>query len=75
MISTGVRWDESNARKERGPLEVIARKKKDKLVLQRSDIYEDEPEENTQISLFDEEPGETMLMNDNTKKRLMKGAS
>ncbi len=71
MISTGVRWDESNARKERGPLEVIARKKKDKLVLQRSDIYEDEPEENTQITLFDEEPGETMLMNDNTKKRLM----
>lgn len=71
MISTGVRWDESNARKERGPLEVIARKKKDKLVLQRSDIYEDEPEENTQITLFDEDPGETMLMNDNTKKRLM----
>lgn len=70
MISTGVRWDESNARKERGPLEIIAAKKQDKIVLQHSDIYE-EPEENRQLSLFDEEPGETMLMNDNSKKRLM----
>lgn len=28
-------------------------------------------EENRQISLFDEEPGEIMLMNDNSKKRRM----
>lgn len=71
MISTGVRWDESNARKERGPLEIITQKKKDKIVLNRNDIYE-EPEENQQISLFDdEETEETMLMNDNSKKRLM----
>lgn len=70
MISTGVRWDESNARKERGSLEIIAPKKKGRIVLQRNDIYEDQ-EENRQLSLFDEEPGETMLMNDNSKKRLM----
>lgn len=46
-------------------------KEKDKIVLNRNDIYE-EPEENQQISLFDdEETEETMLMNDNSKKRLM----
>lgn len=72
MIATGVRWDESTARKERGSLEVITPKKKDKIILQRSDIYEDLQEENKQLSLFDEEnQGETMLMNDNNKKRLM----
>ena len=39
--------------------------------MNRNDIYE-EPEENQQISLFDdEETEETMLMNDNSKKRLM----
>ena len=70
MISTGVRWDESNARKERGAMEVITPQKKDKLVLQRGDIYE-EPEENKQLSLFDQEPEEIMLMNDNSKKRKM----
>ena len=71
MISTGVRWDESNARKERGVMETINKKKSNRLILQKSDIYE-EPEENRQYSLFDnEEKGETMLMNDNTKKRLM----
>lgn len=75
MISTGVRWDESNDRKERGPLEIITAKKQDKIVLQHSDIHE-EPEENRQLSLFDEEPGETMLMNDNSKKGLcLKDAS
>lgn len=68
MISTGVRWDESNARKGRGPLETITAKKQNKIVLQHSDIYE-EMEENRQISLFDEEPGEIMLMNDNSKKK------
>ena len=73
MIATGVRWDESNARKERGSLEIITPKKKDKIVLQRSDIYEDLEEEHKQLSLFDDEEdqGETMLMNDNSKKRLM----
>lgn len=73
MIATGVRWDESNARKERGSLEIIAPKKKDKIVLQRSDIYEELEPENKQLSLFDDEEaqGETMLMNDNSKKRLM----
>ena len=71
MISTGVRWDESNARKERGQLEIITKKKKDKIVLRESDIYE-EIEENRQLSIFDdEESGETMLMNDNSKKRRM----
>lgn len=71
MISTGVRWDESNARKERGVMETIAKKKSNRLILQKSDICE-EPEENRQYSLFDnEEQGETMLMNDNTKKRLI----
>lgn len=73
MIATGVRWDESNARKERGSLEIITPKKKDKIVLQRSDIYDDLEEDNKQLSLFDDEEyqGETMLMNDNNKKRLM----
>lgn len=68
MIATGVRWDESNARKERGSLETITPKKKDKIVLQRSDIYDDR-EESKQLTLFDDEPGEVMLMNDNGKKR------
>lgn len=70
MISTGVRWDESYARKGRGPLEIIKAKKQNRIVLQHSDIYE-EMEGNRQISLFDEEPGEMMLMNDNSKKRRM----
>ena len=56
--------------KGRGPLEIITAKKQNKIVLQHSDIYE-EMEENRQISLFDEEPGGIMLMNDNSKKRRM----
>lgn len=69
MIATGVRWDESNARKERGGMEIIAPKKEDKIILQASDFVEGQREEYTQMSLF-EENQEVMLMNDNNKKRL-----
>lgn len=68
MISTGVRWDESNARKERGPLEIITPKKKDRIVLSHNEIYETKPKYR-QISLFEEEHKEVMLMSDNSKKR------
>ena len=67
MIATGVRWDESNARKERGSMEILTPKKKDRIVLQRSDFIE-EAEEYEQLSIF-EDKRETMLMNDNNKKR------
>lgn len=72
MISTGVRWDESNARKERGAMEIIAAKKANKITLQKNELYET-PEENRQLSLFDDEEDqkEIMLMNDNGKKRQM----
>ncbi len=69
MIATGVRWDESNARKERGGMEIITRKKEDKIVLQASDFIEGQQEEYKQMNLF-EENQEVMLMNDNNKKRL-----
>lgn len=70
MISTGVRWDESNARKERGSMEIITAKKKDRIVLQKTNLTERQ-EENRQISLFDDggEEKEIMLMNDNETKR------
>lgn len=73
MISTGVRWDESNARKERGSMEIYTDRKKDRIVLQKNEFY-GEPEENRQLSLFDDEDQdqkEIMLMNDNGKKRQM----
>lgn len=73
MISTGVRWDESNARKERGTMEIVTDKKKDRIVLQKNEFY-GEPEENRQLSLFDDDDQdqkEIMLMNDNGKKRQM----
>ena len=74
MISTGVRWDESNARKERGAMEVIAAKKANEITLQKNELYET-PEENRQLSLFDDEEDqkEIMLMNDNGKKRQIRG--
>lgn len=71
MIATGVRWDESNARKKRGLLETIMPKKKDRVVLMPNDIYEEVPE-NRQLSMFDESSqGEVMLMNDNGKERVL----
>lgn len=70
MIATGVRWDESNARKQRDVFEVIGNKKKDKITLNREQ-FTNEPEKNKQYSLFDqeEENQEIMLMNDNSKTR------
>lgn len=71
MIATGVRWDESNARKERGSMEIFAEKKKDRIVLQKNQFYGWQ-EENRQLSLFDsDDQEEIMLMNDNGKRRQM----
>ena len=71
LISTGVRWDESNARRERGVMEIVTIKKKDKIVLQRNDIYEGY-NENRQLSLLGTDgTGEIMLMSDNSEKRLL----
>ena len=52
-------------------MEIIARKKEDKIVLQANEFMEGRQEEYRQVTLFDEdEDREIMLMNDNNKKRL-----
>ena len=69
MIATGVRWDESSARADRGEYEVLGKTKKDKIKISDSEMSENqgETEEFEQMTI----PGisEIMLMNDNSKKR------
>lgn len=69
MIATGVRWDESSARADRGEYEVLGKTKKDRIKISDSEMSENqgETEEFEQMTI----PGisEIMLMNDNSKKR------
>lgn len=69
MIATGVRWDESSARADRGEYEVFGKAKKDRIKISDSEMSENqgETEEFEQMTI----PGisEIMLMNDNSKKR------
>lgn len=71
MIATGVRWDESNARKKRDVMEIITPHEANKIKLSNAELT-GKSEENKQFSIFENEEDneETMLMNDN-KRRLV----
>ena len=72
MIATGVRWDESKQRSERGHFEAIMRKKEDKIKLTPEQLREEHyVPEYIQLDIFHsfEETKEMILINDNEERR------
>ena len=72
MIATGVRWKESNARASRGQYEILGKTKADRITISDAEMTgQEEEKEYQQIVMpgLEEDVGEIMLMNDNSKKR------
>lgn len=72
MIATGVRWKESNARASRGEYEILGKTKADRITITDAEMTgKEEEKEYQQIAIpgLEEEVGEIMLMNDNSKRR------
>ena len=72
MIATGVRWKESNARASRGEYEILGKTKADRITISDAEMTgQEEEKEYQQIVMpgLEEDVGEIMLMNDNSKKR------
>ena len=70
MIATGVRWDESKNRANRGGYETLAKNKADRVVLSDDDITDAQTKkEFEQLTIPGTDSDTLMLMNDNSKKR------
>lgn len=70
MIATGVRWNESQARSERGEYEVIGKTKKDRISINDEEMAgKEKKKEFEQLTIPGIDSGEIMLMNDNGKRR------
>lgn len=72
MIATGVRWDESNQRAERGYFEAIMKRKEDRIQITPEQLREEHYiPEYIQMDIFHtfEETKELILINDNEERR------
>lgn len=69
MIATGVRWDESRNRANRGGYVALAKNKANKIELSDNDMTEATENDFKQLTIPGVSAGEIMLMNDNSKKR------